>query len=405
MRNWKIGTLSVGILLIALGLLWISHSMFGTPIDLIMNNIVPIVLITLGLEVLFHHFIQKEKPAKFDVFGIFLILLVVGASSAVYVLQSAGIMDEIRSSINQTTQRVTLDKKYDLQSQVKKIVITSTSADITITGADTNALTTSGYGEISVSSEKDINNWRNTEAENVKTIGDTMYYTISTPPAIKKFFNFTNSHIKLDITVPKNVLLELKLDFGNVTVRDLDTNPSIDMIRGELNLQNLKNGVTANIEHGKIEGKSLVGTVNIQAISGDINLTDVQGKVELSDKNGSIRASKITGEMKLHAISGNIELNTVQGQIDAQTEHGSIHLERTTFSMDSKLETVSGNINVQLEKNPNITVEAKSRNGNLDGEISTSTDAPPPHENKKTFGNGQYKVKIFSENGGIRVEL
>jgi len=77
MRQWKLGALTLGALLIILGVLIISLRVTGLAV---IDKVLiwwPAVLIMLGLEILAYNFFSKSEPPKmkFDGFSLFAIIL------------------------------------------------------------------------------------------------------------------------------------------------------------------------------------------------------------------------------------------------------------------------------------------------------------------------------------------
>lgn len=90
MRQWKLGALTLGALLIILGILIISFRATGLAI---IDEILiwwPLVLIMLGLEILAYNFFSKsEHPKmKFDGFSIFAIILLILFCISSFILTS-----------------------------------------------------------------------------------------------------------------------------------------------------------------------------------------------------------------------------------------------------------------------------------------------------------------------------
>lgn len=88
-REWRVGTLSMGVLLIVLGcVLFVSQIQGWSSIQIIFK-LWPLVLIMLGAEILgFLFFSRKENSVvKYDGFSIFIILVIVFFSVAAYAIK------------------------------------------------------------------------------------------------------------------------------------------------------------------------------------------------------------------------------------------------------------------------------------------------------------------------------
>ena len=76
MKNRRVGTLTLGVVLIFTGILFLMR-VFTDAIDVRMIlSLWPAVLILLGVEILISYLIQKTEPVRYDGGAIFLMLLV-----------------------------------------------------------------------------------------------------------------------------------------------------------------------------------------------------------------------------------------------------------------------------------------------------------------------------------------
>ena len=75
MRQWRVGTLSMGIILVALGSIMLYSQIAGVQSLGLILKWWPIILVLLGVEILVYIFLSKqEQPkVKFDIFSIFII--------------------------------------------------------------------------------------------------------------------------------------------------------------------------------------------------------------------------------------------------------------------------------------------------------------------------------------------
>ncbi len=86
MQGRRVGTLTLGIVLITLGILYLLINFLQLSIDITMIKFWPLVLVSLGLEVLiYNHYAGKENfSIKFDGISLLLIIIVLGFSSVLY---------------------------------------------------------------------------------------------------------------------------------------------------------------------------------------------------------------------------------------------------------------------------------------------------------------------------------
>ena len=75
MRTWRVGTISMGLTLILLGIFLVLSQLLNWKPAYAMTGWWPIIFIVLGIEILIYLFLAKqENPAvKYDVFSIFFV--------------------------------------------------------------------------------------------------------------------------------------------------------------------------------------------------------------------------------------------------------------------------------------------------------------------------------------------
>src|SRR5690554_1259403 len=119
-RQWRVGTISMGLTLLVIGIVLLIGSFGGS---LALSNILklwPIILITLGLEMVLTDTWVTIKGIRisftYDGLSIFLVLLLVFVSSGLVALESTGMLDYAHTA-QRTSQRyieaekVLLDRK------------------------------------------------------------------------------------------------------------------------------------------------------------------------------------------------------------------------------------------------------------------------------------------------------
>lgn len=86
MRGWRVGTISMGLLLILMG----SLLLFGQINDISSIELIfkwwPAVLIMLGIEILLYVFLSRKEQlaVKYDGFSIFIIMLIIFSTLVAY---------------------------------------------------------------------------------------------------------------------------------------------------------------------------------------------------------------------------------------------------------------------------------------------------------------------------------
>ena len=78
--NRRVGTLTLGIVLILMGAAFIAHLVMPVLSLRILLDFWPVVLILLGIETLASYFINKQDRLRYDVWSIVIMIVLVGFS-------------------------------------------------------------------------------------------------------------------------------------------------------------------------------------------------------------------------------------------------------------------------------------------------------------------------------------
>ena len=103
MKNKRVGTISMGIVLIFFGILiFISQVSSFSALEMFIK-FWPGILIILGLEILYYVYTNKseETKIKYDGFSIFIVTVILILNMFIYGLMETGVMDLIKLKVSQ----------------------------------------------------------------------------------------------------------------------------------------------------------------------------------------------------------------------------------------------------------------------------------------------------------------
>lgn len=103
MRNKRVGTLSMGIVLILFGTLIFISQINSFSATEIFIKFWPAILILLGLEILYYVYTNKKQETKivYDGFSIFIVIIILISNLFIYSLMETGIMDLVKLKVSQ----------------------------------------------------------------------------------------------------------------------------------------------------------------------------------------------------------------------------------------------------------------------------------------------------------------
>lgn len=244
MRQWRVGTFSMGLSLVFLGVFLLLTEFFDWGIVTVLKVWWPIILVILGMEILLYLFSAKqEKPyLSFDLFSIIIVGIIGTAGISMVFLHSSGIMDILEQGLKR--EEVTKDLpefNYVMKDNIKRIVIESESQQNPITIEGTNDDTLSLFGTYRTVQSEQVNVSKPEDYLYVSQKGDTLFIRLKQLPYRMSEFYTDYSSLHTTILVPTNKKLDI-IDMNNditLNPRDLKSNwtinnvPQIDLILDE----------------------------------------------------------------------------------------------------------------------------------------------------------------------------
>ena len=174
--------------------------------------------------------------------------------------------------------------------------------------------------------------------------------------------------VDLDITVPREAVLDVRSTSGDVQVSAL---------RGRFAVQNVS---------GDVVLADLQGPLHLRTVSGDVRVTSFVGQCECNSVSGDLGfAGARLRQADLHTVSGDISFD---GDLDAAPGH--------------RFRSVSGNVSLALT-GPSFRIDYKTLSGDLD----CRREARVAHEGRRDrlvlVGEGLVRVQVKTVGGDLRV--
>lgn len=399
MRNWKVGSITAGIILIAIGLLWFLQNFISIPYAKLLINSWPIACILLGIEILFFHLVRKEDSLRFHGFSIFLLIIIMVVSIIFSV--SHLFMKEIGYTFQ--TKRVDINDHQTISSSINEIVIQANDGEINVNGTDSNLLKVNGTIRIP---DDHKNSVKLKDYYSVKTVGDKLIVELNGDD--NQFFHFDNEKAELNIELPKSILTNIKVDNGSIDVSNKENQTVINSNDGQINIENITGYLSAKTKNGSISltNATLKNDSEIESNDGEITIENISGFLNANTSQGSITMihAKMDGKSEITSNDGEINLRDYKGALNAKTNNGSINLEDALLIGDSKVSSDDGELQIDLLKDNNITINAATNDGSFNGNIGWKTrNKEKNRSNQAVVGNGQYHLDLMTRNGSITV--
>lgn len=216
MKIKRVGTISMGIVLIAFGvILFLSQINKFSALSMVLK-IWPVILILLGLEVLWCRYSSRDETVviKYDFFSIVCIFMVLIVNIGIFAINESGIMSRIESRVLSSTydMDMTMDE-YTVDESINKIIIGDIN-NMVIRSTSDNKI--SGMGKLIVyatgkSQAEEVAKLNNLKYERS---GSTLYVYV----ADNRKDDNNYSHVRhIEIFLPGNIDVEV-MNSGNLNL-------------------------------------------------------------------------------------------------------------------------------------------------------------------------------------------
>jgi Putative adhesin len=399
MRSWKVGSVTAGVLLIAIGILWFFQSFISIPYTKLIMNAWPVACILLGVEILIFHLIRKEDSLRFHGFSIFLLILVMVVS---IVFSIANLFFK-ELGVSLQSSRVELKDEQSISTSIDEIIIEAPDGEVNVIGTNSNSIKIDG--SLSIPNQKDSTE-RVEDYYSFKTIGNKVYVQFKKNQF--HFIHFNDQQLELNIELPESLYTKIKVNNGRINLKNKLNKTELDLDDGELSIEDATGIIIAKTDNGAINIKNvnLHKDSNIMTDNGEINLENITGDLIAKSTNGSITVNhaSLNNSSKITSDDGQIQLENVKGSIFARANNGSINVSNSLINGESSLITDDGSIEIDFDQMQDLKILAETDDGSFDGNIGWKKDNKDEnHLNEAIIGKGTYPLKLKSSNGSITV--
>ncbi|MEA1961080.1 MAG: DUF5668 domain-containing protein [Bacillota bacterium] len=265
MRQWRVGTLTMGLLLVFLGGALLFAQFNSVPVVDFFIRWWPLLFILLGIEVLLYSFMQKreESRIRYDIFSIFIILLIVISGLGIQSLNELDLTTRFREMVGSQNFTIQTDEaSFSVAPDVKQIIVLAPPCDLTVKTAMSNKIVAQGTAHMAadtMSTAKEL--LKNNQEILCRQTDDTLFVSFNT--CSKK--NDLGYHWNLTsyaLTLPKFILVKIQNDnYFTISVdADLSSDWQIDS-EGRIDV-NLPINNTLAVNAIVNDRSQLEGTVN-----------------------------------------------------------------------------------------------------------------------------------------------
>ncbi|WP_440895487.1 hypothetical protein ACS127_13105 [Amphibacillus sp. Q70] len=200
MRQWRVGSFSMGILLISTGIvLWLAK-LLDWDLETIASLFIPFLLLLIGIEIIVQLIFFRHDQAliKYDIFSILFISFITFLALVTFVMSSTGLLAAVQHEIfAQEQERLVATYNEPVDQAISKIVIEgNNNIDMSLNANQTDELTVFGTVQTNANDFVDQQDYLN-----INQVGDTLYLHVLNPTS-QYGMGRTYHHYNLTVSIP-----------------------------------------------------------------------------------------------------------------------------------------------------------------------------------------------------------
>lgn len=172
---------------------------------------------------------------------------------------------------------------------------------------------------------------------------------------------------KIEISLPENLNVFVDNSSGSVLADGLKGGKvHLEASSGNVSAKNLKTNPTLKTSSGGINAENIVGNVSCKSSSGSQHLKQINGDIVSVASSGRLVLENVKGSILAETSSGAIRLVNVEGQLQLRASSGSIRGENVLLTGNSKFHTSSGAIRMDLRnQSKDLSYDLTASSGSL----------------------------------------
>lgn len=214
-RLWRVGTFSMGITLIALGLFLILARVYDMSVMWYMLKWWPALIIVLGLEMVIYNSLANGKRGAvritYDIFSIFLVVVFLLCSLVFYIMDSSGVLTAAQRYLLANAQYVEREMvNYSVNDGVQRLVLETESESITLHAYEGQDVRVSAVYKGRFTSREEAETFAEEQLVTQEHLGDTLYLKTYSPYFLRHpVFNHPMPEQEITVFVPQHVNVDI----------------------------------------------------------------------------------------------------------------------------------------------------------------------------------------------------
>lgn len=167
--------------------------------------------------------------------------------------------------------------------------------------------------------------------------------------------NWSNNYPKIDlqVSVPARLLLQVKDGSGNLSIKDIANDVTLDDGSGNAKISNINGHLNVDDGSGDLIITNISKTLKIDDGSGDLRISDIDGSLDIEDGSGGLSVKNVSSDIVIDDSSGEITIATAGGDVNIEDSSGDIVVKNATGHVI--VDDSSGDIRVDGAESVHVT--------------------------------------------------
>jgi hypothetical protein len=331
--------------------------------------------------------------------------------------------------------------QHDLDQQVLNtdvpqgavIVVENPRGDVSVTAGDTSTVQINAHEIAYANSDSEAQRIFESEAAHVTVSGKTV---------LVKSAGHSSGRVNLTVIVPKSGQVTLNVNRGDVTAAGLGNGANITAGHGDVRLSDIQGSVQVHFSNdkGDISAHQINGDLTADGRCNDLTLSEIKGKVlvngdifgeahmenltgsahlhtsvtdlqfgdlpgDLTLNDDDLRITEVKGPVRVETHSKNIDLTQIYGDTYVSDRDGNVSIAPAgPFSIEAKINSGHGDMEITLPPNASATVSGNTRNGDIVSDFPLSISGEESKSVMGKIGGGSARIVLNTDVGDVRIK-
>jgi hypothetical protein len=225
MRQWRVGTFSMGVMLVVFGICLLWGAINGSSLISYVLDWWPLTLVLLGLEVILYTYLRRTERLNYDLMSIALIFVIGVGGFGLYALQSVGLVEAAQRALTESVYEVEfVGERLPDDAAIRKVVVDNPgNVRLTINNVKDMPGKITGHLQVRAASREEAELQRTFDIATVTEQGNQLFIHVKQPETVSAFGSSGGGEAGVALFIPSTWSVEVQNEYEPLSIRTLDT--------------------------------------------------------------------------------------------------------------------------------------------------------------------------------------